>query len=68
MQRPGRRKEIERFMITQQIEILCLQETRCSDNFEEKLGEYTWFNSSGPTNCKEYHGVGIVLHKTRHLV
>ena len=62
----GKRKEIERYMSENDIDIQRIQETHSSGNTKERRKWYTWFFSGGPDGEICYHGVGIVLNN-QHL-
>ena len=61
VKKPGLREEIDMWMAKNEIDILCLQETRNNQNSRETRKNYTWF-FSGEGGRKDYTaGVGMVI-------
>ena len=61
--KPGVRDEVEKWMTSRNIKILCLQETRTKENTRETRKKYTWFFSGEGGNSNTYTpGVAIIIH------
>jgi exonuclease III len=61
MKQVGKRDEVERYMIKNNIEILMLQEPKTNQNTMEKRKTHTWYITGEP-QCDAYpHGVACVI-------
>ena len=59
--KPGVREEIDIWMSKNEIDILCLQETRNNQNSRETMNNYTWFFSGEGGRKEDTVGVGMVI-------